>query len=95
MKESKLQAEIIRFLKKKGCYVIKTSPGPGTPIGCPDIIALFEGCWIAIEVKASAKSSFRPLQKETIEKLSDWSWCKAVTVDNWPEVKGELEVFIA
>jgi len=94
MKESKLQAEIIRFLKRKGCYVIKTTPGPGVPVGCPDIIALFEGCWIAIEVKANAKSAFRPLQKETIAKLSEWSWCKAVTLDNWEDTKKQLEQFI-
>lgn len=94
MKESQLQAEIIRFLKKKKCYVIKTSPGAGTPVGCPDIIALLEGCFIAIEVKASAKSPFQPLQKETIKKLDDWSWCKAVSVDNWGEIRTELEHFI-
>jgi Holliday junction resolvase len=94
MKESKLQAEVIKYLKHKGCYVIKTQPGMGTPTGCPDIIALIEGAWIAIEVKAECNSPFQPLQKETIEKLSQWSYAKVVHSKNWPEIKKELEEFI-
>lgn len=94
MKESKLQSEIIRFLKRKGFYVIKTQPGSGIPVGCPDIIALFEGCWIAIEVKADIKSSYQALQKETITKLDDWSYAKTCFPQNWPSIKQELEDFV-
>ena len=89
--ESKLQAEIVKYLRGKGCYVIKTRPGGGTPVGCPDVIALLEGFWIAIEVKASEKSPFQALQEHTLEKLDSWSWAKAVYPENWLEVKSELE----
>jgi Holliday junction resolvase len=91
MTEAKLQSAIVKYLKNKGCYVIKTSPGGGTPVGCPDIIALLEGCWIAIEVKASQKSPFRPLQEHTLERLDEWSWAKVVYPENWDRIKTELE----
>lgn len=91
MTESKLQSDIIKYLKGKGCYVIKTKPGTGTPVGCPDIIALSGGLWIAIEVKAGPKAKYQPLQEETIFQLNSWSWCKRVDPSNWKEIKSELE----
>jgi Holliday junction resolvase len=94
MTESVLQTRIVKYLKDRDCYVIKTRPGLGTPTGCPDIIALCGGLWLAIEVKASSKSKFQPLQKETIKKLDDWSWCKTVYPENWKEIKAELEMMI-
>lgn len=90
MSESQLQAKIIKYLKEKGCYVIKTG-GAGTPVGCPDVVALTGYLWLAIEVKASSKAKFQPLQKETLEKLDGWSWARAVYPENWIEVKAELE----
>lgn len=89
--ESKLQSEIIRYLKNKGAYVIKTRPQPGIPAGCPDIIFMLEGFWGAIESKASAKAPYQPLQKETLEKFNEWSWSKTVYPSNWSDVKIELE----
>lgn len=94
MTESQLQTKIIKYLKGRGCYVIKTKPGVGTPVGCPDIIALCGGLWFAIEVKNTSKSKFQPLQKDTIERLNNWSWAKVVTNDNWLEVKAELEAML-
>lgn len=92
--ENKLQSKIIKYLKEKECYVIKTRSGVGTPDGCPDIIALCGGLWIAIEVKGSIKARFQPLQKDTIEKLNDWSWAKVVYPENWCDVKEELEMML-
>lgn len=89
--EKKVQDRLIKFLKKKKCYVIKTKPGPGTPVGCPDVIALYEGWWGAFECKASAKSPFQPLQKETLAKLNDWSLATVVHPDNIDEVISQLE----
>lgn len=89
--EAKLQSEIIKYLKKRGCYVIKTKPGPGTPVGCPDIIFLLDGFWGALEVKASKTSPYQPLQKEALQKLNNWSWAKRVDPSNWIEVRKELE----
>lgn len=94
MSEAYLQAKIIRHLKSKGCYVIKTTPGPGVPVGCPDIIFMKDGFWGGIEAKASATSRYQPLQKDTIALLNDMSWCKAVHNDNWGDIKLELDTLL-
>jgi len=94
MSEASLQSTIVKYLKGKGCYVIKTRPGVGTPLGCPDIIALCGGLWVAIEVKASAAAPYKPLQRETIEKLDGWSWCRRVDPSNWLDIKAELEMML-
>lgn len=89
--EKKVQTQLIKYLKKKGCYVIKTKPGPGVPVGCPDVIALFEGWWGAFECKASAKAAFQPLQEATLEKLDNWSMAFVVHPDNIDDVISQLE----
>ncbi len=94
MSESRLQSEVVKFLKKRGCYVIKTKPGPGIPTGCPDVFAVLDGFWLALEIKADKQSKFQPLQKETIHKLDKWSYAKVVYPENWPEIQAELEKII-
>lgn len=92
--EGKTQAKLIKYLKSKGCYVIKTSPGVGTPVGCPDVIALYEGLWIAIEVKSSAKAPYKPLQKETLAKLAEWSFTYVIYPENYDEIIRELDAIL-
>lgn len=94
MSEANLQSTIVKYLKGKGCYVIKTRPGVGTPDGCPDIIALSQGLWLAIEVKGSPTAKYRPLQRETVEKLDSWSWCRRVDPSNWLAIRAELEMML-
>lgn len=92
MSESQLQAKIIKWLKSKGCYVIKHSAGPGVPSGCPDLSAYYDGCVIFIEVKASKTSKFQPLQKPTLEKLEDWfKYVYVAYPGNWEDIKAELQ----
>jgi hypothetical protein len=89
--ESKLQAEIIKWLKQKGAYVIKNRAAPGVPVGCPDIIFLYDTVWGAIEVKASAKSPYQPGQQLTLDRLSTLSnHVYAVHPDNWHYTQSEL-----
>jgi Holliday junction resolvase len=95
MSEAYLQGNIVKFLKSQGCYVIKTTPGPGVPVGCPDILFMKDGFWGGLEVKASKTSRFQPLQKATIEKLDSMSWCKAVYPENWKIIKLELQQILA
>ncbi len=89
--ESKTQQKLVKYLKGKGCYVIKTKPGPGTPVGCPDVIALYKNFWGAFEVKASETSPFRPLQKDTISKLAGWSFARVVFPKNLDNILAELD----
>lgn len=89
--EAKVQKRLIAFLKGRGCYVIKTKPGLGTPVGCPDVFAFYEGWWGAFEVKATEKSPYQPLQKETIEKLDKWSTSWVVHSGNIDDVISQLK----
>lgn len=89
--EAKVQKEITQFLKKKGCLIIKTKPGVLAPVGTPDIFFFLEGFWGCIEVKRSAKAPYRPLQKETIAKLSDWSYARVAYPENVHEILLELD----
>lgn len=89
--ESKTQERLIKYLKKRGCYVIKPKPGPGVPVGCPDVIFLFEGFWGAFEVKSSKLARYQPLQKETIQKFDGWSYARVVYPANFDEIINELE----
>lgn len=93
-KESEIQTTVIRYLKSKGCYTIKTRPGPGTPKGCPDILFMLEGFWGAIEAKAGPNAKYQPLQKETLDKFEEWSWARRVDPSNWPKVREELELLL-
>lgn len=89
--EAYLQGKIVKYLKGKGCYVIKTTPGPGVPVGCPDIIFLKDGFWGGLEVKGSKTARFQPLQKQTIALLDGMSYCRPVFPGNWPEIMLELD----
>ena len=96
MSEATFQAGIIRWLKAKGCVVMKIPAGYASiPTGFPDILALLDGGgWICLEVKASPKASYRPLQKEWIKRLDAMFYCRAVDPTNWDEIKKEIEQII-
>lgn len=94
MTEANLQSAIVEYLRDKNCYVIKTRPGSGTPLGCPDIIFMLEGFWGAIEVKAAPSSNYQPLQIETLLKFDDWSWARRVDPLSWPDIRQELETML-
>jgi Holliday junction resolvase len=94
VKEKKLQTEVIKYLKHKGCYVAKMQPGPGVPIGTSDIFFCLEGFYGWLECKASKTAKFQPLQPEFLSKMDGWSWAKAVYPENWDKIKSELEVLL-
>lgn len=93
--ESQLQAEIIKFLKKDlGGYVIKCQAGPSVPTGCPDLIALINTEWVAIEVKRDAKSEFQPLQEVTLKKMKDMNpYVYVAHWGNWTSVRKQLKTY--
>lgn len=91
MTEAELQTQIIKWLKDRGCYVIKTRVLPGVPVGCPDIIALCGDKWLAIEVKKSAKAPFRPGQQATLQHLKKSNTFVYVAhPENWPIIRDEI-----
>lgn len=91
MKERALQSEIISWLKREGFYVIKPKPGPGVPVGCPDIIGLHRIGWVAIEVKASPTAKFQPGQELTLKRLTAMGhYVFVVHPENWQDVRFKL-----
>lgn len=93
-REAQVQTKIIKYLKKKGCYVIKTKPGPGVPVGCPDVIFLCGAIWGALECKASETARYQPLQKQTLEMLDGWSYARALYPENYDEIIAELDAML-
>lgn len=92
--ESRLQTKIISYLKANGYYVIKTSAIAGVGVGCPDIIALKNGFYVALEVKASKNASKQPLQQFTIDLLGKDGYAWFVWPENWAEIQAELETYL-
>lgn len=89
--ESRLQTKIVQFLKEHGAYVIKNHAAPGVPVGCPDILALYETRWLVIEVKASVSAGFRVGQRATLEHLKKWSTFVYVACpENWVIIRDEI-----
>ena len=92
--EALLQSKIIKWLKGHDLYVIKTHPGMGTPAGCPDVIALGRGRWIAIEVKASPSAPYQPGQEATLSYLSKKNmFVYRADPTNWPEIQRQIEEY--
>lgn len=92
--EKKLQGEIIEYLERSGAYVLKTKPGGGIPVGCPDIIALYKDRYIAIEVKESSTASYQPGQKYTLRKLSEGNpYVFVAFPENWEAIRSKLQAF--
>lgn len=91
MLEKDFQAKIVKWLRSQHCVVLKYQQNATTRAALPDIFFVKEGFWGAIEVKKSKTAKYRPGQKETIQKLDEMSWCKAVYPENWPEIQKELE----
>lgn len=89
--EAKLQDKIVKWLKSKGCKVIKYQQNATTRAGIPDLIALKEGLWVMIEVKAHRNSKKRPGQQENIDWANENSLGYFVYEENWDDVKKELE----
>lgn len=92
--EKQVQKQIAQHLRKKGCFVIITKPQPGTAAGTPDILFLYEGFWGVIECKRSKSAPYRPLQRELLDKLGEWSFARVAYPENVYEIIAELDEII-
>lgn len=90
MKESAFQQLVVKWLRAKGCVVLKYQQNATTRASIPDILFLKEGFWGAIEVKKSKTAKYRPGQKETVAKMDAMSWARVIYPENWSEVQKEL-----
>lgn len=66
--EADIQSKIIKYLKSKGAFVVKTIVL--TTSGVPDILCCYKGYFIAFEVK-TATNEATPLQKATLKRIKN------------------------
>lgn len=89
MLESTLQRKIQNYLKKKlpGSYVWKNHGNQYSVIGLPDIMCVYKGNIICIEVKIQGNVPTK-LQEVTIKKLTDAGaiCCVAYSIDDVEEM---------
>lgn len=95
MTEADFQRQVIQFLKKHGCFVMKTTPGPGVPKGTADILFCKEGFYGWLECKQAKNSKHQPGQDQFISKMDEWSYAKFVWPgEQWEKVQKELEFML-
>jgi Holliday junction resolvase len=68
MLEAALTKKILKYLRGKGGFWMKTHGGPMQVQGIPDIIGCYLGRFLALEVKRPGKDA-TPLQAHTIERI--------------------------
>ena len=84
MCESKIQTEILRWLERNDCYVVKVVIANKS--GVPDILFCKDGLFYAVEVKATGKKkNTTKLQDLNLEKIRS-SGGKAIVTDNLSDV---------
>lgn len=91
MLEKDFQAKVAKWLRSKGCMVLKYQQNATTRASIPDILFLKEGFWGALEVKKSKTAKYRPGQKEMVAKMDEMSYARVVYPENFDDIKAELE----
>lgn len=91
VKESDFQAKIIKWLRSKGCFVMKNQQNATTQKGVADVFFCKEGFYGFLEVKKSKNAKRQPGQEAFIAKMDDWSYGELVYPENWTDIQSELE----
>ncbi len=70
MKEQDIQRKIIKYLESVGAYVVKVVASNKS--GTPDILACYQGIFLAVEVKRpETKTNVSELQEYNIKKIKE------------------------
>lgn len=85
------QSKLIKAIKKTfpGAIVLKNNANLNP--GIPDLTVLYEDHWCAIEVKASAKATYRPGQEHYLEKMKNMSCSFTAYPENHEDVIDGLQ----
>lgn len=68
MREKQFENKVKQYLKSKGIWYVKYFANSFTPIGIPDLLAVANGKFLAIELKAE-KGKTSPLQEYNLTKI--------------------------
>ena len=90
MREADFQAKVIKWLKSKGCIVIKMQQNATTHSGIADLAWFYKTKYGFLEVKKDEKSRFRPLQKRFLDRVSKWSCSAVVYPENFDMIKEKI-----
>ncbi len=91
MRESQLVTQIKNYLRSKGAYCEKIFGGGYQSAGIPDLIACYNGQFIAIEVKSpTGKGRASDIQKLKIKDIRSSGGIALIT-DNLEEVVSIIE----
>lgn len=88
--EGKFQDTVVKWLRAKGCRVVKNDPLIGRQKGIPDILFLKEGMWGMLEIKASKRAKKQPGQEEWVKWANENSYGAFCYPENWEKIKKEL-----
>ena len=77
--ERQLQAELVKWLKSlsRNITVLKINVTAGVPQGFPDLLVLYNGGFIAIELKKSNEAPYRPNQQYYLARFNAMKHGKA------------------
>lgn len=91
IKESKVQSDIINYLRSEGYYVYKNAASQYTEPGRPDLVACINGRFVGLEIKRPGKiKNLSEAQKIVSHKITEAGGIWRV-VDNLDEVKHLVE----
>lgn len=92
--EQALQSKIIKYCREHKIYRLKITGGiPGIYTGCPDLLILINGRYLALEIKRpDGKGKVSPEQYQQ----GTWIWKSggyAYVIDSWFDFIDLIEVF--
>ena len=89
--EGKFQAELRKEIEEMfpGSLTLKNDSSDIQ--GIPDLTVIYKDKWAMLEVKESAKASYRPNQKYYIETLGKNSFVRSIYPENKQEVLRDLQ----
>jgi Holliday junction resolvase len=68
--ETRIQRNIQRAVRERGGYVIKIHGSPMMPVGTPDLLVCYKGCFVAFEVKTpETQTDVSPAQKLRLQEI--------------------------
>ena len=93
-READFQKIVIKWLRSKGCIVLKYEQNATTRAGVADVFFCKEGFYGFIECKKAKNSPLRPGQKQFIDKMNEWSYGVIAYPENFDKIKKELEIML-
>lgn len=91
MLEKTFQQSVIKWLRSKGCLVLKYEQNATTRAGVADVFFCKEQFYGFLECKKTKSSPLRPGQQQFIDKVDTWSYGRIIWPgEKWEETKKEL-----